>query len=105
HGIGVKLSVYNDDTHTTTAIKPSPVIAAVGLRNARAPKIGSALDKEGHELLIVGTTFPDLGGSEYYESVQGLVGGRVPRVNLKRERELLRPFPQIIERGVVQAYH
>src|SRR5437660_2166405 len=32
------VTYYNEDTQTTTAIKPSPVIAAVGLRNARAPK-------------------------------------------------------------------
>src|SRR5439155_1007957 len=55
--IGGKVSFYNEDTQTTTAIKPSPVIAAVGLGNARAPKIGSALAKEGNDLLIVGTTF------------------------------------------------
>ena len=103
--IGGKVSLYNEDTQTTTAIKPSPVIAAVGLRNAGAPKIGSALAKEGNDLLIVGTTFPDLGGSEYYESVQGLVGGRVPRVNLKTERQLLRTVTKIIESGVVEAAH
>src|SRR5437899_5770695 len=103
--VGGKVSFYNEDTQTTTAIKPSPVIAAVGLRNARAPKIGSALAKEGNDLVIVGTTFPDLGGSEYYESVQGLVGGRVPRVNLKTERQLLRTITKIIESGVVEAAH
>src|SRR5438552_15509634 len=101
--IGGKVSLYNEDTQTTTAIKPSPVIAAVGLRNAGAPKIGSALAKEGNDLLIVGATFPDLGGSEYYESVQGLVGGRVPRVNLKTERQLLRTVTMIIDGGVVDA--
>src|SRR5205809_2958209 len=103
--IGGKVSFYNEDIQTTTAIKPSPIIAAVGLRNARAPKIGSALAKEGNDLLIVGTTFPDLGGSEYYESVQGLVGGRVPRVNLKTERQLLRTVTKIIESGAVEAAH
>jgi phosphoribosylformylglycinamidine synthase len=103
--IGGKVSFYNEDTQTTTAIKPSPVIAAVGLRNARAPKIGSALAKEGDDLLIVGTTFPELGGSEYYESVQGLVGGRVPKVNLKTERQIVRTVTKIIESGVVEAAH
>ena len=103
--VGGKVSFYNEDAHTRTAIKPSPVIAAVGLRNARAPKIGSALAKEGDDLLIVGTTFPELGGSEYYESVQGLVGGRVPKVNLKTERQLLRTVTKIIESGAVEAAH
>src|SRR5437870_7116077 len=103
--IGGKVSFYNEDAATKTAIKPSPVIAALGLRNPGTPKVGSALAKEEDDLLIVGTTFPELGGSGYYESVQGLVGGRVPKVTLKTERQLLRTVTKIIESGVVEAAH
>src|SRR5207244_6129223 len=103
--VGGKVSFYNEDTQTRTAIKPSPLIAALGLPNARAPKIESALAKEGDDLLIVRATFPELGGSEHYESVKGLVGGRVPKVNLKTERQLLRAVTKIIESGVVEAAH
>jgi phosphoribosylformylglycinamidine synthase II len=103
--VGGKVSFYNEDAQTRSAIKPSPIIAALGLRNAGAPKIGSALANEGDDLLVVGTTFPDLGGSEYYESVQGLVGGRVPRVNLKTERQLLRAVSRIVGSGTVEAAH
>ncbi len=103
--VGGKVSFYNEDAETRTAIKPSPVIAALGIRNARTPKVGSALAKEGDDLLIVGTTLPELGGSEYYESVQGLVGGRVPKVNLKTERQFLRTISKIVGSGVVEAGH
>jgi phosphoribosylformylglycinamidine synthase len=103
--VGGKVSFYNEDAQTLSAIKPSPVIASLGLRNAGAPKIGSALANEGDDLLVVGTTFPELGGSEYYESVQGLVGGRVPRVNLKTERQLLRAVSRIVGSGIVEAAH
>src|SRR5260370_36488995 len=47
----------------------------------------------------------ELGGSEYYESVQGLVGGRVPRVNLKTQRQLLRAVSGIVGSGLVEAAH
>src|SRR5207244_12324872 len=100
-----KVSLYNQSTQTITAIKPAALIAALGLRNDRAPKIESALAKEGDDLLIVGATFPELGGSEYYESVQGLVGGRVPKVNLKTERQLLRAVSRIVGSGLVEAAH
>jgi phosphoribosylformylglycinamidine synthase len=103
--VGGKVSFYNEDAQTRSAIKPSPVIAALGLRNAGAPKIGSALANKGDDLLVVGTTFPELGGSEYYESVHGLVGGRVPRVNLKTERQLLRAVSRIVGSGLVEAAH
>ncbi len=103
--IGGKVSFYNEDAQTRSAIKPSPVIAALGLRNPEAPKIGSALANEGDDLLVVGTTFPELGGSEYYESVRGLVGGRVPKVSLKTERQLLRAVSRIVGSGLVEAAH
>lgn len=103
--VGGKVSFYNEDAQTQSAIKPSPVIAALGLRNARAPKIGSALANEGDDLLVVGTTFPELGGSEYFESVQGLVGGRVPKVNLKTEGQFLRAVSRIVGSGLVEAAH
>jgi phosphoribosylformylglycinamidine synthase len=103
--VGGKVSFYNEDAQTRTAIKPSPVIAALGLRTPGAPKVGSALSKEGDDLLIVGTTLPELGGSEYYESVQGLVGGRVPKVNLKTERQIMRTISRIVGSGLVEAAH
>jgi phosphoribosylformylglycinamidine synthase len=103
--VGGKVSFYNEDTATRTAIKPSPVIAALGLRNLTAPKIGSSLAKEGDDILMIGTTFPELGGSEYYETFQGIVGGPVPKVNLKTERKFLQSVVRIIESGLVEAAH
>jgi phosphoribosylformylglycinamidine synthase II len=103
--VGGKVSFYNEDTVTRTSIKPSPVIAALGLRSPSAPKIGSALTKERNDILIVGTTLPALGGSEYYETVQGLVGGQVAKVNLKTERKLLQTVTKIIASGIVEAAH
>ncbi len=103
--VGGKVSFYNEDAESRTAIKPSPVIAALGLRKPRTPTIGSALAREGDDILIVGTTLPELGGSEYYESVQGLVGGQVPRVNMRTERQLLRAIQRIVESGMVEAVH
>ena len=103
--IGGKVSFYNEDSENRTAIKPSPVISALGLRDARTPKIDSALQSEGDDLLIVGTVLPGLGGSEYYESVQGLVGGQVPRVNLRTERIIMRTMTRIVKAGLVEAAH
>jgi phosphoribosylformylglycinamidine synthase subunit PurL len=103
--VGGKVSFYNEDSATKTAIKPSPVISALGLRKRRAQKIGSAFANEGDDLVIVGTTLPELGGSEYYESIQGLAGGRVPKVNMRIERQLLRTVRETVGSGLVEAAH
>ena len=103
--VGGKVSFYNEDSETETAIKPSPVIAALGLRDAKTPPMHSGLQREGDDLLIVGTTLPELGGSEYYETIQGLVGGLVPRINLKTERTFLHTVKGVIETGLIEAAH
>jgi phosphoribosylformylglycinamidine synthase subunit PurL len=103
--VGGKVSFYNEDSDTKTAIKPSPVIAALGLRDPKTPKICSALQREGDDLLIVGTTLPELGGSEYYETVQGLVGGLVPKVNLRTERTMIRTLSRLVNTRLVEAAH
>ncbi len=103
--IGGKVSFYNEDAATKTAIKPSPVIVALGLRERTVPKIGEALATEGDDLVIIGTTLPEMGGSEYYEHIHGLVGGQVPRVNLKTERKLLRTVARIVRTGLAEAAH
>ncbi len=103
--VGGKVSFYNENGDTRTAIKPSPVMAALGIRDSKTPRSGSALNREGNDLLIVGTTLPELGGSEYYETIHGLVGGRVPHVNLKAERATLRAVTEIVGSGMVEAAH
>lgn len=103
--VGGKVSFYNEDETTGRAIKPSPVIAAIGLRERKTPKVGPALQHENDDLIIIGTTSPEMGGSEYYEHVHGLVGGRVPRVNLKTEKPLQRAVLKAVRSGLVNSAH
>ncbi len=103
--VGGKVSFYNEDETTGRAIKPSPVIAAIGLRERKTQKIGPALQHENDDLIIIGITSPEMGGSEYYEHVHGLVGGRVPRVNLKTEKPLQRAVLKAIRSGLVNSAH
>jgi len=102
--VGGKVSFYNEDSNHR-AIKPSPVIAAIGLVEPKTPRILQALRREGDDLIIVGTTSDEMGGSEYYEHIHKLTGGRVPRVNLKEERTLLRSLLRTLRSGRVESIH
>ncbi len=53
----------------------------------------------------MGTTLPELGGSEYYEQVHNHVGGRVPRVNLKTEAQFHKTLLRTVRSGQVKATH
>jgi phosphoribosylformylglycinamidine synthase len=44
-----------------------------------------------------------MGGSEYYEHIHKLTGGHVPRVNLKKEKVLLRSLLRILRSGRVES--
>jgi len=103
--VGGKVSFYNEDSMNHRAIKPSPVIAAIGLVEPKTPRILQALRREGDDLIILGTTFDEMGGSEYYEHIHKLTGGRVPRVNLKEERTLLRSLLRTLRSGRVESTH
>jgi phosphoribosylformylglycinamidine synthase len=103
--IGGKVSFYNQDETTKKSIKPSPVIAAIGLREAKTPWLNQGLQTEGDDLIMVGTTLPEMGGTEYYEHVHNQVGGRISRVNLKIERRLQKTLLRTLRNGVVKAAH
>jgi phosphoribosylformylglycinamidine synthase len=103
--IGGKVSFYNEDSVNRKAIKPSPVIAAVGLVEPKTPRILQALREEGDDLTIVGNTSDEMGGSEYYEHIHKLTGGQVPRINLKKEKILLRSLLRILRSGRVESAH
>jgi phosphoribosylformylglycinamidine synthase len=103
--IGGKVSFYNEDSTSRRAIKPSPVIAALGLAESQTPRVLQALRKEGNDLVIVGDTSNEMGGSEYYEHIHKLTGGHVPRVNLKKEKALLGSLLRTLRSGRVESIH
>jgi len=103
--VGGKVSFYNEDSTTSTAIKPSPVIAAIGLLEKETPKITPGLKDEGNDLIIVGETGPEMGGSEYYEHVHKTVGGPVSKVQLSSERKLVKSVLKLIRSGQVESAH
>ena len=103
--VGGKVSFYNEDSTTSTAIKPSPVIAAIGLLEKETTKITPGLKDEGNDLIIVGETGPEMGGSEYYEHVHKTVGGPVSKVQLSSERKLVKSVLKLIRSGQVESAH
>ena len=103
--IGGKVSFYNEDSTSRKAIKPSPVIVALGLVEAKTLPVPQGLRNEGNDLVVVGNTSDEMGGSEYYEHIHKLTGGQVPRVNLKKEKILLRSLLRTLRSGRVESIH
>ncbi len=94
--VGGKVSLYNETP--SGPIKPTPVIAVLGLVSGDGSKDGggraddSAMQRmrarpaDGDHIIVVGSTKDEMGGSEYYEYIRGVVGGRCPAVSAAESR-------------------
>ena len=83
---GGNVSLYNQTG--ATAIHPTPVIGVLGVHDdvRRRPGMGFAAD--GAQVVLLGTTRDELGGSAWAEVAHKHLGGRPPAVDLDAERRL-----------------
>src|SRR2546421_12900890 len=58
--VGGKVSFYNEDAETGTAIKPSPVISAIGLVEKQTRPIMEGFTEKDSDIVIVGETDPEM---------------------------------------------
>jgi phosphoribosylformylglycinamidine synthase subunit PurL len=69
-----------------SAIFPTPVVGMVGLLEDYGRRLQAGLRNEGDFVLLVGSSYNDIGGSEYLKVEHGLVAGRPPALDLTREK-------------------
>jgi phosphoribosylformylglycinamidine synthase II len=100
--ISGKDSLYNESP--LGPITPTLLITAIGI----VPDIRSAISmetkKSGDAIYIVGETFNELGGSEYYK-LMGHVGKNVPKVRGSQARKTFKKVTKAIDLGLVKACH
>ncbi len=88
----------------TIQIPGTLLISAIGVIPDVTKAVSMDAKQAGDFLYIVGLTKPELGGSAYY-AAQGLSGGTVPRVDLKRGPQLMRVLSGLIQQGLAVAAH
>ena len=79
--VGGKVSFYNEDEKTGTPIKPAPIAMVVGVAKSPSSDVRSFYRGGDQSVILLGSTSPELGGSEYFETVLGLHAGTVPLPN------------------------
>jgi phosphoribosylformylglycinamidine synthase subunit PurL len=100
---GGNVSFYNESP--TGAVDPTPTIGMVGLLERVDRRVPSHFAATGDDVLILGTTRGELGGSAYWSEVLRFVGGRVPRVDLEAERRLQELLVAAAGRGLLRSAH
>lgn len=100
--VGGKVSLYNETVKGP--IKPSPVIGCLGLIENAGWITTSAL-KPSNTIFIIGLTSDEMGGSEYYEYYHNIVGGIVPKLDLKADMLNKRVMLSLIRENLVTCAH
>ncbi len=105
--ISGKDSLYNEfrtGPGQSLPIPPTLLISALSVIEDGRQTVTMDFKSAGSIIYVVGETFEELGGSEYFRIHQGL-GREVPKVNARRGRRTMRCVGTAIRRGLVRACH
>ena len=90
--VGGNVSLYNETNGV--GIYPTPSIAMVGVNEDANKTIKNYFQEVGNNIVILGETYSEFGGSLYLKKTQNIVAGKHPKVDLQKE---LRLWELIIE--------
>jgi len=101
-----KDSLYNEfeTEKESISIPPTLLISAVAVIDNVERAVTMDCKREDDLVYIIGTTWNELGGSQYY-GIHGCVGNRVPRVDSKKGKRLMDALSAVMEKGLVRACH
>jgi len=100
--ISGKDSLYNESP--LGPVTPTLLITALGIVPDICSTISMDVKAPSNLIYIIGPTFKELGGSEYY-NLKGFLGNTVPEVRPDPARETFETITKAIDLGLVKACH
>jgi phosphoribosylformylglycinamidine synthase II len=100
--ISGKDSLYNESP--MGPVTPTLLITAIGIVPDIRSTVSMETKKPGDAVYVVGETFNELGGSEYYK-LMGYIGRNVPTVHGAEARKTFKAVTKSIDLGLVKACH
>lgn len=97
-----KDSLYNESP--LGSVTPTLLVTAVGIVPDVRRTVSVELKKNGNPVYLVGSTYLELGGSEYFK-LRKIVGGNVPKVRLPTAKRTMRTVTLAIDKGCVKSCH
>ena len=97
------VSFYNETNGLS--IYPTPMLGMVGLIENAEQTMTQWFKSEGDDIILLGNTREDLGGSEYIKVVQAREQGSPPYLNLESEKVLHDCVLSLIHAGLLQSAH
>jgi phosphoribosylformylglycinamidine synthase len=100
---GGNVSFYNQTG--TVAIHPTPVIGVLGVHGDVRRRLSIRFDTEGADLVLLGRTEAEFGGSAWAHVRHGHLGGHPPALRLDAERRLAGLLAAACADGLLSAAH
>jgi len=100
---GGNVSLYNQTG--ATPIHPTPVIGVLGVHDDVRKRVAAGFAVDGAQVVLLGTTSEEFGGSVWADVVHEHLGGRPPAVDLEAERKLAILLAAAAAEGVLASAH
>jgi phosphoribosylformylglycinamidine synthase len=100
---GGNVSLYNETDGK--GVLPTPVLGVVGLVENAERVVRRAFRASGDLVFLLGESRDELGGSEYLNTVHGLIRGVPPALDLAREAALQRVLVEGAATGIIRSAH
>jgi phosphoribosylformylglycinamidine synthase len=89
---------------TSIAIPPTLLISAIGIMDDVTKAVSMDAKQPNDLIYLLGDTKDELGGSHYYD-IHGFQGNKLPEVDAKAGKKLMKALSQAIQHGLVKACH
>jgi phosphoribosylformylglycinamidine synthase len=100
---GGNVSLYNQTG--ATPIYPTPVIGVLGVHDDVRKRVGAGFTADNAQVVLLGPTSAEFGGSAWADVVHQHLGGRPPAVDLEAERKLAALVAAAAADGVLASAH
>jgi phosphoribosylformylglycinamidine synthase II len=100
--ISGKDSLYNESP--LGPVTPTLLITAVGIVPDVRSAVSMDLKAPSNLLYILGETYPELGGSEYYK-LNGFIGASVPKLHATKARKTYYNLKKTMGEGIIKSCH
>jgi phosphoribosylformylglycinamidine synthase II len=100
---GGNVSLYNQTG--TTPIHPTPVIGVLGVHDDVRKRLAAGFAADGAEVVLLGRTSPEFGGSAWAGVIHQHLGGLPPAADLDAERQLAILVTAAASAGLLASAH
>ncbi len=97
------VSFYNQTQ--TDPVWPTPTVGAVGLLADHTKMVGQFFRNEGDDIVLVGQTLAETGGSAYLAIIHQMEKGKPPELNLGHEVALQKLLVELADKRLVSSMH